>query len=52
MALVLSHANDLGLLAEVTDPHTGALLGNFPQAFTHVGSINRALAIEAAVGTD
>ena len=52
LELVLSHANDLGLLAEEIDPHTGALLGNFPQAFSHVGVINSALAIEAAEGTD
>jgi len=46
--LVLSHANDLGLLAEELDPHTGEQLGNFPQAFSHVGIISAALAIEAA----
>ena len=46
--LVLSHASDLGLLAEEIDPRSGALLGNFPQAFSHVGVISAALAIEAA----
>ncbi len=45
---VLSCASDLGLLAEEIDPHTGELLGNFPQAFSHVGVITAALAIEAA----
>lgn len=42
---VASYANDLGLFAEEIDPATGVLLGNFPQAFTHVGLINAALAL-------
>ena len=46
--MVLSHANDIGLLAEEIDPHSGELLGNFPQAFSHVGVISAALAIDAA----
>ena len=40
-----SHANDLGLFAEEVDPKSGDALGNFPQAFTHVGLINAALAL-------
>jgi len=36
------YANDLGLLAEGGDPATGALRGNYPQAFSHVGLITAA----------
>jgi GH15 family glucan-1,4-alpha-glucosidase len=46
---VLAYANDLGLFAEEIDVGTGAALGNFPQAFTHVGVINAALAIARAM---
>jgi hypothetical protein len=35
-------ANDLGLLAEEYDPSGKHLLGNFPQAFSHVSLINTA----------
>ena len=35
-------ANDLGLLAEEYDPVAGHMLGNFPQAFSHVGLIDSA----------
>jgi len=41
-------ANDLGLLAEQADGATGELLGNFPQAFSHIGLVNAAWAIARA----
>jgi GH15 family glucan-1,4-alpha-glucosidase len=46
---LLSHANDVGLLGEEIDPRTGAALGNFPQAFTHVGVVNAVLTLDARV---
>ena len=44
----ISYLNDVGLLAEEVDPATGELLGNFPQAFSHIGLINAAWAISQA----
>lgn len=35
--------NDVGLLSEQYDPVAGRLVGNFPQAFSHVGLVNSAL---------
>lgn len=42
------YVNDVGLLAEEVDPDTGDLLGNFPQAFSHIGLVNAAWAISRA----
>jgi GH15 family glucan-1,4-alpha-glucosidase len=40
--------NDVGLLAEEVDPASGQMIGNFPQAFSHIGLINAAWAITQA----
>ncbi|MER5788860.1 glycoside hydrolase family 15 protein [Streptomyces sp. NPDC001980] len=37
--------NDVGLLSEEYDPETGRQLGNFPQAFSHIGLVNTALTL-------
>ena len=43
--LVTARANDLGLLSEEIDRRDGSLIGNFPQALSHIGLINAAWAI-------
>jgi GH15 family glucan-1,4-alpha-glucosidase len=40
--------NDVGLLAEEVDVASGEMIGNFPQAFSHIGLINAAWAIAQA----
>jgi len=42
---LLKFGNDLGLFAEEIDPVSGEALGNFPQAFTHIGLISAALTL-------
>lgn len=46
--LLLDRRNDLGLLAEEIDAKSGEQLGNFPQAFSHIGLINAALTLSNA----
>ncbi|MDX2019004.1 MAG: glycoside hydrolase family 15 protein [Deltaproteobacteria bacterium] len=43
---LLRFGNDLGLYAEEIDVGTGEPLGNFPQAFTHVGLMNAAISLQ------
>jgi len=47
---LVSYANDLGLLAEEIDTAADELLGNFPQAFSHIGLITAAWEIDKARG--
>jgi GH15 family glucan-1,4-alpha-glucosidase len=44
----IAYVNDVGLLSEEVDPVSGELLGNFPQAFSHIGLVNAAWAISEA----
>ena len=45
LSRLIAMGNDVGLFGEEIEPGTGAALGNFPQAFTHVGLINAALSL-------
>ena len=47
---LLALRNDLGLLAEEYDPHSGRQLGNFPQAFSHLALINSAHGLNTIEG--
>jgi GH15 family glucan-1,4-alpha-glucosidase len=42
---LLTFANPVGLFSEDIEPATGRLLGNFPQAYTHVGLVHAAITI-------
>ena len=46
---ILSFANDVGLYAEEIDVATGAALGNFPQAFSHIALVNSARNLSSEV---
>jgi GH15 family glucan-1,4-alpha-glucosidase len=48
----IAYTNDVGLLAEEVDEASGELLGNYPQAFSHIGLINAAWAISQAEATE
>jgi GH15 family glucan-1,4-alpha-glucosidase len=47
---LLGLCNDVGLLSEEYDPGLRRLMGNFPQAFSHVGLVNTAYNLSRAVG--
>ena len=47
---LIDHRNDVGLLPEEIDPDSGRFLGNFPQAFSHIGLINSAVNLSGGEG--
>ena len=44
----IAAVSDVGLLAEEVDPRNGEMIGNFPQAFSHIGLVNAAWTISEA----
>ncbi|MEE8518222.1 MAG: glycoside hydrolase family 15 protein [Dehalococcoidia bacterium] len=48
---ILGYSNHLGLLSEMVDPASGRALGNFPQAFSHVGLIHTARNLALAMAS-
>jgi GH15 family glucan-1,4-alpha-glucosidase len=47
---LLGYSNHLGLLSEMVDPSSGEMLGNFPQALTHLGVIIAGLELSNGIG--
>ena len=46
---IKEHANHVGLFSKMIDPRTGGFLGNFPQAYSHVGLTHTALNLNRAL---
>jgi len=49
---IINFISPLGLLSEEVDPESGRMVGNFPQAFSHVGVINSALYLGISRGRE